>query len=151
MLSFALSEQTLVPAQLSALLRDESCGALVTFEGWVRNFNEGKHVVRLDYEAYPELVATESQKILLEAVALFECKSILSVHRVGQLSIADIAVWIGVVSVHRENAFKACQYVIDNLKLRLPIWKKEHYLNDETSWVNCEGCQKPAHQHRILA
>ena len=62
------------------------------------------------------------------------------VHRTGLLEIGDLAVWVGVASAHRDEAFKACRYIIDELKVRLPIWKKEHYVDGDSGWVNCERC-----------
>ena len=62
------------------------------------------------------------------------------VHRVGLLELGECAVWIGVASPHRDEAFKACRYIIDEIKVRLPIWKKEHYVNGDSGWVNCERC-----------
>ena len=61
-------------------------------------------------------------------------------HRVGHLNIGGLAVWIGVTSKHRDAALKASRFLIDEIKLRLPVWKKEHYLDGETTWVNCQGC-----------
>ena len=61
-------------------------------------------------------------------------------HRSGLLDIGDCAVWVGVCSQHRDEAFKACRFIIDEIKVRLPIWKKEHYLDGDSGWVNCERC-----------
>ena len=62
------------------------------------------------------------------------------VHRVGLLEIGECAVWVGVAAKHRDEAFRACRYIIDEIKHRLPIWKKEHYVNGDSGWVNCERC-----------
>jgi hypothetical protein len=64
----------------------------------------------------------------------------LCIHRVGELALTDMAVWVGVSSVHRGEAFDACRFIIDEVKHRVPIWKKEHYLNGDSGWVNCERC-----------
>lgn len=142
---FSLSSTEIEAAKNTKKMQHASCGAIVTFEGWVRNHNEGRAVTRLDYEAYPELCAHEADIILEEARTKFGCIDVHCVHRTGTLAIGDVAVWVGAISVHRENAFKACQYVIDNVKVRLPIWKKEFYADHDSGWVNCEACSQHAH------
>jgi molybdopterin synthase catalytic subunit len=125
-------------------LENSSAGAVVVFEGRVRNHNEGRKVSALEYEAYQILAKSEGAKILAEARIRFEILSIKARHRVGRLEIGEIAVLVGVSSAHRSAAFDACRYVIDNLKIRLPIWKKEHYQGDtQPVWVNCEACSHP--------
>jgi len=75
-------------------------------------------------------------------------------HRVGELAVGELAVWVGVSAPHRHEAFLACRYVIDEVKQRVPIWKKEHYESGDSGWVNCERCAAPpahaaqAHEHR---
>ena len=66
------------------------------------------------------------------------------VHRLGELGLGEVAVWVGVASGHRAEAFAACRYIIDEVKHRLPIWKKEHYLDGDSGWVNCERCAEAA-------
>jgi molybdopterin synthase catalytic subunit len=66
------------------------------------------------------------------------------VHRVGDLRVGELAVWVGVSAPHRDEAFRACRYIIDEVKHRVPIWKKEHYVNGDSGWVNCERCAAPA-------
>jgi molybdopterin synthase catalytic subunit len=138
--SFQLNSSKIDPNKLRSSVLHPSCGGLVIFEGIVRDFNEGKVVTALEYEAYPELVDTESKKIFSEIQSQFQCRSVVVEHRIGKLDVGDIAVWIGVSSVHRGAAFKACEYMIDELKIRLPIWKKEHYSDHFSSWVNCQTC-----------
>jgi len=125
-----------------------AAGAYVSFEGWVRNKNEGKEVLYLEYEAYPALACQEGLKIIMEAKQKFSVQSIRCVHRTGKLEIGEIAIWIGVSSEHREPAFKACEYVINEIKRRVPVWKKEYYTNGDSGWVNCEQCAH--HLHQVL-
>lgn len=103
------------------------CGGIVSFEGRVRNHNEGNSVTSLEYEAYEILAIKEGVKITAEAKKKFNIIDAFSAHRVGHLQIGDMAVWILVTAKHRTEAFKACQFIIDQIKTRLPIWKKEHY------------------------
>lgn len=114
-----------------------SAGANVSFEGWVRDHNEGRSVAALDYEAYPPVAEKEGQLILTEAVQRFELLAARCQHRSGQLALGDCAVWVGVSSAHRGAAFDACRYIIDEVKSRVPIWKKEHYVDGESGWINC--------------
>jgi molybdopterin synthase catalytic subunit len=136
-------------AALAAELRDLRAGAYASFEGWVRNHNDGHDVLRLEYEAYGPLCKTEGEKIVAEAMQRFPFYSACVVHREGMLELGDCAVWVGVVSKHRDEAFRACRYIIDELKVRLPIWKKEYYADGDSGWVNCERCA--AHGHRPRA
>ena len=124
-------------------LHDESCGACVFFEGWVRNHNEGRAVERLEYEVYEPLAVKEGDVIIGEALEKFGFTRALCVHRSGALELGDIAVVVGVTSPHRDEAFRAARYIIDEMKQRLPIWKKEHYTGGEAHWVNCRRCAHP--------
>jgi len=113
-------------------------GAVVTFEGIVRNHNDGRKVLALEYEAYEELAVQEAAKVIAEARQQFDIMDAHCAHRIGKLTIGDVAVWVGVSAAHRDSAFKACRYIIDEIKKRLPIWKKEYYTNGDSGWVNCQ-------------
>ncbi len=129
-------------------LLDAGAGGYASFEGWVRDHNEGLAVSRLEYEAFEALAVKEGDLILEEALKRFPVKHAACVHRIGALAIGDLAVWVGVSSAHRGEAFDACRYIIDEVKHRVPIWKKEHYLNGDSGWVNCERCAAaPLHSH----
>jgi len=143
---FRVSSEPLNAEQLKAAAENPACGALVTFEGWVRNHNEGHAVTALEYEAYDQLAVAEGSRILGEAIEKFGLHQAVCVHRTGHLAIGDIAVWVGVATPHRDAAFKACRYIIDEIKVRVPIWKKEHYVNGDSGWVNCEECAKHGHK-----
>jgi adenylyltransferase/sulfurtransferase len=134
---FDLSGETVDIAALRASLQSSGSGGFCTFEGWVRDSNDGRDVDGLDYEAYDALARAEGERILQEAIARYGVDDVRCVHRVGQLHVGDLAVWIGVAAAHRDEAFRACRYVIDEIKHRLPIWKKEHYLDGDTAWVAC--------------
>ena len=140
---FALSENPFDCRK--AGLVNPTAGAYVCFEGWVRNHNEGKAVQSLEYEAYPELAEKEGARILGEAQTKFDILQGACIHRIGHLAIGDVAVWVGVTAQHREAAFVACRYIIDEVKVRVPIWKKEHYTDGDSGWVKCEHCAGHAH------
>ena len=119
---------------------DASCGAYVQFEGWVRDHNEGQAVLRLEYEVYEPVAVKEGEKIIAEAQEKFGISNAAAIHRSGLMELTDAAVVVGVSSPHRSEAFDACRYIIDETKVRLPIWKKEHYASGEAEWVNCQRC-----------
>jgi molybdopterin synthase catalytic subunit len=144
-MAFKFSRTPLEPAALRALLADPACGGYAAFEGWVRDHNEGAPVRRLEYEAFEALALREGERILAEAIARFGAAHAACAHRVGELAVGELAVWVGVSAHHRDEAFRACRYIIDEVKHRLPIWKKEHYANGDSGWVNCERCAAAAH------
>ena len=128
------------PIDLVALRHDleaRAAGACVTFEGWVRDHNEGQAVLALEYEAHAAIAEQEGAKIIAEARAKFAVELANCEHRVGKLAIGDCAVWVGVSAAHRGDAFGACRYIIDETKSRVPIWKKEHYRDGQSGWINC--------------
>jgi molybdopterin synthase catalytic subunit len=141
-----ITESPIRPDELREALQDPAAGAYATFEGWIRNENEGHRVLRLEYEVYAPLAVTEGEKVIAEARAKFPILHARCVHRAGLLEIGECAVWVGVSSGHRDEAFLACRYIIDQVKVRLPIWKKEHYADGHSGWVNCERCATHAHQ-----
>jgi molybdopterin/thiamine biosynthesis adenylyltransferase/molybdopterin synthase catalytic subunit/rhodanese-related sulfurtransferase len=145
--AFRFSETALDVAALQRELRDDRCGGFAAFEGWVRNHNEGHAVTRLEYEAFAELAEKEGVRIVDEAIGRFGVTRATCVHRVGSLAIGDVAVWVGVSAAHRDEAFRACRFIIDEVKHRVPIWKKEHYVDGDSGWVNCERCATHAHDH----
>ncbi|NKB25666.1 MAG: molybdenum cofactor biosynthesis protein MoaE [Kiritimatiellae bacterium] len=122
--------------ELKRSLANPSAGALVTFEGWVRDVNKNRKVIRLEYEAAEELAQNEFKKIEQEVYQRYEILCLECVHRVGTLAVGDLAVWVSVISAHRKDSFSACEYIIDELKQRVPIWKKEHYLEWDSGWIN---------------
>jgi adenylyltransferase/sulfurtransferase len=137
---FEFSAEALRPEDLRRTVEDPACGGYATFEGWVRDHNDGRRVRRLEYEAYVELAVKEGERIVAEALRRFGVRHARCVHRVGDLALGELAVWVGVSAGHRAEAFAACRYIIDEVKHRVPIWKKEHYVDGDSGWVNCERC-----------
>jgi molybdopterin synthase catalytic subunit len=136
-MEFTLTATVIDPSALLAGFADARAGACVTFEGRVRNVNEGKSVLALDYEAYAPLAKKEGERILAEAAGKFGILWATCVHRTGELKLGDLAVWVAVAAGHRAAAFDACRYIIDETKARVPIWKREHYSDGTTEWINC--------------
>ena len=144
--AFAFSTAPIDAPALARGLADRGCGGFVSFEGWVRDHNEGLAVTRLEYEAFEALGVKEGERIVAEARERFGLTRIACVHRLGTLEIGDVAVWVGAAAPHRDEAFRACRFVIDEVKHRVPVWKKEHYVNGDSGWVNCERCSAvPSH------
>jgi molybdopterin synthase catalytic subunit len=128
------------PIPVAALLegvRSDADGGLALFVGVVRDHNDGRRVLFLEYEAYAPMAVAEMEKIEAEAVAKFGVSTVSIVHRVGRLDIGDASVAIAVASPHRAEALDACRFAIDTLKQTVPIWKKEHF---EGGAVWIEGC-----------
>ena len=139
-MKFKLTESTIDPTALRGVMLDLSAGAYCSYEGWVRDHNEGKVVTTLHYSGYPQLAPAIADAILAEAKTKFHLLDASVVHRIGSLSTGDIAVWVGVTAHHRGDTFLACRYIIDNVKHRLPIWKKEVYADGTEAWIESNHC-----------
>jgi molybdopterin synthase catalytic subunit len=132
---FTLVSEPIDIASLAAELRDPAAGAVVTFDGRVRNHNAGQAVGHLEYQAYPALAISTGQRILEEEAARHGILAVQATHRTGPLQIGEAAVWVGVASAHRGPAFDAARAIMERLKYELPIWKKETYADGTTEWV----------------
>lgn len=133
---FTLSEQPIQQEQERRAIIDPEGGALVEFVGTVRNRNRDRTVIALHYEGAETLAATEFEKIEQEARSAFSILRLHCVHRSGRVVPGEPTVWIGVTALHRDAAFAACHFAINQLKKRLPIWKKEFYEEGDSGWIN---------------
>ena len=113
-------------------------GAVTSFLGLVRDHHGGRAVTRLEYSAYGPMAEEECARIVTEAEARWPVRVALE-HRIGALEIGDAAVAIAAAAAHREEAFVACRFVIEEVKRRVPIWKKEFYADGEVEWVGAGG------------
>ena len=138
MARFRLSETPFDVAALRAELLDARVGGYASFEGWVRDHNDGRAVIGLRYEAYAAMAEAEGERILEDACARFDILDVRCVHRTGDLAIGELAVWVGVSAAHRDAAFAACRFVIDEVKSRVPIWKHERYAEGDAGWLHPE-------------
>jgi molybdopterin synthase catalytic subunit len=123
--------------ELSNFVADPAAGAMATFVGMTRNTNEGRRVIRLEYECYPGMAEKEMQKIALEVLTRWPIRKIAMIHRLGQVDIGEASVAIAVSSGHRHAAFEACHFAINQLKEIVPIWKKEFYEGGEL-WIGSQ-------------
>jgi molybdopterin synthase catalytic subunit len=135
-MTFRLSSDPIDPPALQAALRDPRAGACATFEGWVRVRNEGREVRALLYEAYGPLAEKEGARILAEARDRFGLLDAVCVHRIGTLVPGDLAIWVGATAEHRGAAFEACRLIVDEVKARVPIWKREGYADGSAGWID---------------
>jgi molybdopterin synthase catalytic subunit len=111
-----------------------NCGAIVTLDGFVRQFTKGRETEYLVYEAYEPMALKEMEKLIARAHEQFEIENVGIVHRLGRLEIGETSVVISVAAPHRRAAFEACEWLIKELKRTVPIWKKEVYRDGET-WI----------------
>ncbi len=146
-MTFRFSSRPINPEVLRRRLQAKGAGGFVSFEGRVRDRNRRRKVRRLEYEAYEELAVQEGARIMAEAAGKFSVRAASCVHRVGRLEPGEIAVWVGVMAEHRAGAFDACRYIIDEVKARVPIWKKEHYADVPAEWVSPPDPRPPRTAH----
>jgi molybdopterin synthase catalytic subunit len=119
------TKDTIDQTKIFEQIKDDSCGAIVSFIGVVRDHNSNGKVEGIVYEAYDEMVEEILKKIEKEVFKNWNIKRFIAIHRTGYLRVGEISVVVGVSSEHRKEAFEACSYGIENIKKRCPIWKKE--------------------------
>lgn len=132
-----LTRERIDAAALIQQVRDGADGAIVTFDGCVRNQSHGRATLYLDYEAYESMALTKIKEIAAELHPKFAIDRVAIAHRLGRLEIGETSVFIAVSAAHRPAAFDACRYAIDTLKRTVPIWKKE-YFADGAVWADGE-------------
>jgi molybdopterin synthase catalytic subunit len=123
------------PARLLGDVVSDDDGAALLFWGVVRNRNDGRAVSHLEYSAYAEMAERMMRRIGDEAIERFGIGDVRVVHRVGRLKVGEASVAIAVASPHRAEAYEASRYVIEELKRRVPVWKREGYVDGDTDWV----------------
>jgi molybdopterin synthase catalytic subunit len=121
---------------LIARVRTNEHGAVVSFLGTVRDTNDGRNVTGLEYSSYVAMAEEEIERILVECEARFGVSSTVVEHRIGQLAVGDVSIAIVAAHEHREPALDATRYVIDEIKRRVPIWKRERYTDGSLEWVD---------------
>lgn len=134
---YRLTDRPIDLSELLAFVGDPAAGALATFIGTTRDHNEGRSILSLDYEAYPGMAEQEMARLGDEAAGKWEITRMAMVHRIGNVPIGEASIAIAVSAPHRDHAFRACRYAIDELKKRVPIWKKEIYQGGEV-WIGSQ-------------
>ena len=139
-----ITYEPLVPESVTAKVRSDTNGAVVTFLGITRLYAEGKRVLHLEYEAYVQMALKELERIRRDIQSEWNLEDVAIAHRIGRVDIGEISLVVAVASPHRKEAFEACHAAVDRLKAQVPIWKKE-FFEDGYHWVACEG-----HEHTLV-
>ncbi len=137
---FRVTQNAVDLQELVAFVTDPEAGAIVTFIGTTRNNNEGRKVIALDYEAYPEMAEKELKRLGEEAKRRWRIQRMAIVHRIGPVQITEPSVIIAVSAAHRADAFEACRFAIEEIKKSVPIWKKEVFEGGEV-WIGTQSGQ----------
>ncbi len=131
---FRVTRTPIVLDRLVRAVRDPGAGAVVTFLGTTRNENAGRHVVRLEYEAFTRMAVSEMRRLAAEARRRWPLRKVAMAHRIGTVPVGQASVVIAVSAAHRAEAFAACHWLIDRLKEIVPIWKREHFRGGQV-WI----------------
>jgi molybdopterin synthase catalytic subunit len=135
---YELTNEPLNIGEIARKVVPANCGAIVTLDGFVRQWTKGKETLYLEYEAYQPMAVRELEKLVKSAKEKFEIENVGIVHRLGRMEIGETSVVISVASPHRRAAFEACEWLIKELKRTVPIWKKEFYVGGEV-WIQGEN------------
>lgn len=130
-----VTAEPLDPEELVRAVRQDESGAVVLFFGVARNHSEGRRVLALEYEAYPEMAEKKLREVAGEVRARWPVTGIGALHRTGRLAIGETSLLVAVSSAHRQEAFEACHYAVDRIKQIVPVWKKEIWEDGEGEWV----------------
>ncbi len=140
-----ITHDALEPDKITAQVRRDTNGAVLTFLGTTRSVTRGRRVLHLEYEAYRPMADNKLAEIADEMRQRWDVQDIAISHRLGRLEIGDISLVVAVASPHRERAFAACQHAVDRIKQIVPIWKKEYFEGGEV-WV---GSQEDDHLRKL--
>ncbi len=132
----AITDAPLDAARLLAEVGRTANGATVAFVGTVREVNDGRAVTGIDYSAYREMAERELDAIVRETVTRYGTPDIVAEHRLGTLALGEASVIVAAAHPHRAQAFDACRQVIEEIKRRVPVWKREHYVDGTREWVD---------------
>ncbi|HVA57455.1 MAG: molybdenum cofactor biosynthesis protein MoaE [Gemmatimonadaceae bacterium] len=135
----AIVDRPLAPTALVAEVSAPDCGAVVLFVGTVRDTNDGRAVTGIEYSSYRTMAERELATIVDESATRFHGARVVAEHRVGMLGLGEASVAIAVAHGHRGAAYEASRYVIEEIKRRLPIWKREHYADGTREWVHARS------------
>jgi len=135
---FRVTRKAIDLQELVNFVTDPAAGAIVTFIGTTRDNNEGRRVIALDYEAYPEMAEKELARLGEEAKRRWDIRRMAIVHRIGPVQITEPSVMIAVSAAHRADAFEACRFAIEEIKKTVPIWKKEVFEGGEV-WIGTQS------------
>ncbi len=143
---FRLQTDPIDSLELERAVAHDGAGAVLSFVGTVRNEHAGRQVRQLDYQAWPEMAARVADKIAQQVAARWPAVRLAMVHRTGSLGLGETSIAVAVSAPHRQEAYEASRYCIERIKARLPVWKREHYVDGEPVWVanaEFEGADGP--------
>jgi len=135
----SLVREPIDPAEVIRMVSTRANGAVLLFIGAVRQVNDGRDVTGIDYAAYEAMAQRELEAIVAEGIARFGTPDVAIVHRLGELAVEELSVAIAVGHPHRDTAYAVSRWVIEELKRRVPIWKREHYVDGTREWVDPTG------------
>lgn len=136
MIRFAIVDHPIDPSSLIAEVRSNDAGAVSVFIGTIRDTSEGRSVNKLEYEAYQAMAEAELSRIVHEAAARFGVDALIAEHRIGELDVGEVSVVIVSAHAHRAAAIDCTRFVIEEIKKRVPIWKREHFADGTREWVD---------------
>lgn len=143
----AITHEALTFDLAQKFISGKSSGAQIFFAGTVRDHNLGKKVRSLEYSAYEPMAEKLLAKMAEKTLEQFKVEKIYMVHRLGHLALEDISILIAVSSAHRDETYKASRFLIEQVKHHLPVWKKEHYVDEDALWVRCTDHEHKEHAH----
>lgn len=132
-----VADEPLSVAEHAKLVADAAAGAVVTFDGAVRDHDGGRGVLALDYEGHPSAGTVLAEVVAEIAERAERVRAVAVSHRIGSLAIGDTALAVAVAAEHRAEAFAICAELVDEVKLRLPVWKHQRFTDGTSEWVNC--------------
>ncbi len=135
---FRVTQKAIDLQELVKFVTDPGAGAIITFIGTARDHNDGRKVIGLEYEAYPEMAEKELARLGAEAKSRWNLQRVAIVHRIGPVPISEPSVVIAVSAAHRRDAFEASRFAIEEIKKRVPIWKKEIFEGGEI-WIGTQS------------
>ena len=144
MVRTSIVSEPILPEQVLLDLTSHEDGACLLFLGVVRDHNQGRAVSGLEYEAYRGMAETTLAAIGAEASHRFGTDRVRVLHRVGELRVGEVSTAIAVATPHREEAYQASRFILEEIKERLPIWKREHYLDGDSDWIGSGSAADPA-------
>mgnify|MGYP001213691625 FL=1 len=134
-----LTDKPIDPHKYTPLVGNDINGAIVTFLGTTRLYNNGRKVLHLEYSAYKDMARKKLRELCTDVEHRWSITDVTIIHRLGHVDIGEISLFVALSTPHRQEAFDACQYIVDKLKLTVPIWKREVF-EDGYAWIGSEEC-----------
>lgn len=144
-----LTENTIEPLEVLAAVQSPLAGAVVLFLGTTRQFTDGRQTVQLSYDCYLGMAESQLTELKNAAMENWQLTACCIVHRLGDVGIGQVSVAVAVSSVHRQAAFAAGEWLMDQIKISVPIWKQEHWTDGRRDWIHPQNEPPPSSEDRI--